>query len=73
MLAADERFDASQYAFFGRDVTQEVEIGGLDEEDDSEQAEVPEDDIVEETFSLVDGREEVSNFAAYVFSHLFMH
>ncbi|KAG6556613.1 hypothetical protein Mapa_001554 [Marchantia paleacea] len=61
---SDERFDASQYAFFGRDVTQEVEIGGLDEEDDSEQAEVPEDDIVEEAFSLVDGREEIETFGS---------
>lgn len=32
-------FDASQYAFFGNDVVQEVELGGLeDEEDDVPQA-----------------------------------
>lgn len=31
----DHRFDASQYAFFGGDVSQEVELGGLDEEDDN--------------------------------------
>ncbi|KAI5069572.1 hypothetical protein GOP47_0015873 [Adiantum capillus-veneris] len=30
----DHRFDASQYAFFGGEVSQEVELGGLDEEDD---------------------------------------
>ncbi|KAL2631220.1 hypothetical protein R1flu_015906 [Riccia fluitans] len=58
---ADERFDASQYAFFGKDVTQEVEIGGLDEEDDIEQIELPEDDIVEETFS---GAEDVEVFGS---------
>lgn len=32
--SVDDRFDASQYAFFGGDVSQEVELGGLDEEDD---------------------------------------
>ncbi|MCO5588544.1 hypothetical protein L7F22_042501 [Adiantum nelumboides] len=33
-LEDDRRFDASQYAFFGGDVSQEIELGGLDEEDD---------------------------------------
>ncbi|CAN4096662.1 unnamed protein product [Withania somnifera] len=28
-------FDASQYAFFGRDITEEVELGGLEDEQDS--------------------------------------
>lgn len=28
-------FDASQYAFFGRDIGEEVELGGLDEEGNS--------------------------------------
>ncbi|KAJ0101111.1 hypothetical protein Patl1_05116 [Pistacia atlantica] len=28
-------FDASQYAFFGKDVVEEVELGGLEDEDDS--------------------------------------
>ncbi|KAK7857765.1 protein pat1 like protein [Quercus suber] len=27
-------FDASQYAFFGKDVVEEVELGGLEEEED---------------------------------------
>lgn len=27
-------FDASQYAFFGNDVVEEVELGGLEEEDE---------------------------------------
>lgn len=33
--AADAVFDASQYAFFGKDVVEEVELGGLEDEDDS--------------------------------------
>lgn len=32
-----DRFDASQYAFFGKDVTQEVELGVLEDEDDTGQ------------------------------------
>uniref|UniRef100_A0A2N9EV30 Uncharacterized protein n=1 Tax=Fagus sylvatica TaxID=28930 RepID=A0A2N9EV30_FAGSY len=27
-------FDASQYAFFGKDVLEEVELGGLEDEED---------------------------------------
>nr|DAD43608.1 TPA_asm: hypothetical protein HUJ06_001838 [Nelumbo nucifera] len=30
----DARFDASQYAFFDKDVMEEVELGGLEDEDD---------------------------------------
>lgn len=30
----DARFDASQYAFFGKDVMEEVELGGLEDEED---------------------------------------
>ncbi|CAN4096885.1 unnamed protein product [Withania somnifera] len=33
--AAEEKFDASQYAFFGNDVVEEVELGGLEDEEDS--------------------------------------
>ncbi|KAI5069247.1 hypothetical protein GOP47_0015548 [Adiantum capillus-veneris] len=33
-LKDDERFDASQYAFFGGAISQEVELGGLDEEEE---------------------------------------
>lgn len=29
----DTLFDASQYAFFGKDVVEEVELGGLEEEE----------------------------------------
>ncbi|KAM7280471.1 hypothetical protein ACFE04_007605 [Oxalis oulophora] len=29
-------FDASQYAFFGEDVVEEVELGGLDDDDEEE-------------------------------------
>ena len=32
--AGDSMFDASQYAFFGNDVVEEVELGGLEEEED---------------------------------------
>lgn len=31
----DQRFDASQYAFFGGNISQEVVLGGLDEEDET--------------------------------------
>jgi hypothetical protein len=37
-----EFFDASQYAFFGRDLSEDVELGGLDEDDDG--GEQPDDD-----------------------------
>ncbi|CAK9873944.1 unnamed protein product [Sphagnum jensenii] len=42
--AADrsEFFDASQYAFFGRDLSEDVELGGLDEDDDG--GEQPDDE-----------------------------
>lgn len=29
-------FDASQYAFFGNDVVEEVELGGLEDDDETE-------------------------------------
>lgn len=32
--SAEEKFDASQYAFFGGDVVEEVELGGLEDEED---------------------------------------
>ncbi|XP_009604527.1 protein PAT1 homolog [Nicotiana tomentosiformis] len=32
--AGEEVFDASQYAFFGNDVVEEVELGGLEDEED---------------------------------------
>ncbi|CAN6936473.1 unnamed protein product [Brassica oleracea] len=32
--SGDSMFDASQYAFFGNDVVEEVELGGLEEEED---------------------------------------
>lgn len=31
--AGDTKFDASQYAFFGNNVLEEVELGGLDDDD----------------------------------------
>ncbi|KAL5207116.1 hypothetical protein ABZP36_031551 [Zizania latifolia] len=36
--SGDTKFDASQYAFFGNNVMEEVELGGLEEEDDSAEA-----------------------------------
>ena len=32
--AGSTLFDASQYAFFGKDVLEEVELGGLEDEED---------------------------------------
>ncbi|KAF2595295.1 hypothetical protein F2Q70_00045703 [Brassica cretica] len=32
--SGDSMFDASQYAFFGNNVVEEVELGGLEEEED---------------------------------------
>ncbi|PHT30649.1 hypothetical protein CQW23_29759 [Capsicum baccatum] len=32
--STEEKFDASQYAFFGNDVVEEVELGGLEDEED---------------------------------------
>lgn len=34
-------FDASQYAFFGNDVVEEVELGGLEDEEEDEIEYVP--------------------------------
>lgn len=38
------RFDASQYEFFGRNVLQEVELGGLEDNEDNGPAFGPADD-----------------------------
>ena len=35
LFAGDTVFDASQYAFFGKDVLEEVELGGLEDEEES--------------------------------------
>lgn len=43
--AGDEFFDASQYAFFGQEVAEEIELGGLDEEDGGEQVEDGDDPL----------------------------
>lgn len=51
-------FDASQYAFFGKDVVQEVELGGLEDDDY-----LPTVESNEEEFVL--NREEV-DFQSYV-------
>lgn len=36
MESGDTKFDASQYAFFGNNTVEEVELGGLDDEDDGD-------------------------------------
>jgi hypothetical protein len=43
--AGDEFFDASQYAFFGRGSSEDVELGGLDEDDGGEQLDDGDDAI----------------------------
>lgn len=35
MESGDTKFDASQYAFFGNNAVEEVELGGLDDDDDA--------------------------------------
>lgn len=55
-------FDASQYAFFGKDVVEEVELGGLEDED------LPVAGFDEEEFLL--DREEVPFF---FYDFLFMY
>eukprot|EP00250_Pteridium_aquilinum_P004774 c14980_g1_i1 orf=155-2395(+) len=74
----DQRFDASQYAFFGGDISQEVELGGLDEEDEvalssgtfeeDERNFLPpcEKEKVEalDTLSQLDGSLEISNISS---------
>lgn len=34
LYAGSGMFDASQYPFFGKDIMEEVELGGLEEEED---------------------------------------
>ncbi|MCO5549404.1 hypothetical protein L7F22_002875 [Adiantum nelumboides] len=53
----DERFDASQYAFFGGAVSQEVELGGLDEEDEIAFSSIYEED--ERSLNPANEKEEV--------------
>ncbi|KAJ8568406.1 hypothetical protein K7X08_027939 [Anisodus acutangulus] len=50
--AEEEKFDASQYAFFGNDVVEEVELGGLEDEEDG----LPSVGFDDEEYQL--GREE---------------
>ncbi|TYI51222.1 hypothetical protein E1A91_D12G160500v1 [Gossypium mustelinum] len=54
-------FDASQYAFFGNDVLEEVELGGLDDEDED----LPAAGLDEEEF-LFD-QEEVNILVSFSF------
>ncbi|XVE52869.1 hypothetical protein DITRI_Ditri02bG0159200 [Diplodiscus trichospermus] len=50
-------FDASQYAFFGKDVLEEIELGGLD--DDEEEEDLPPVGLDEEEFLFDRGEGEV--------------
>ena len=60
-------FDASQYAFFGKDVVEEVELGGLEDEEER----LPVAGFDEEEFLL--DREEVPLFLCdYLFIYLFI-
>lgn len=65
--AGDAVFDASQYAFFGNDVVEEVELGGL--EDDEGIAASGLDD--EEFF--YDKEEVAIQFSLYMFMILYTH
>ncbi|TYI36198.1 hypothetical protein ES332_A03G125600v1 [Gossypium tomentosum] len=58
-------FDASQYAFFGNDVLEEVELGGLDDEDED----LPAAGLDEEEF-LFD-QEEVNILVSFSFFSCF--
>ena len=51
--AGDAVFDASQYAFFGNDAVEEVELGGLEDDED----EIPQVGLADEEYQL--DREEV--------------
>ena len=51
-------FDASQYAFFGNDVVEEVELGGLEDEEEDEIEYVPAGGVVDDVEQL--DRDEVS-------------
>lgn len=51
--AGDAKFDASQYAFFDNDVVEEVELGGLEDEE----GDLPPVGLEDEEFLL--DREEV--------------
>lgn len=61
--AAEEKFDASQYAFFGSDVVEEVELGGLEDAEDG----LPLVGFDDEEYQL--GREEVA-FLTFDYFHL---
>ncbi|KAL5977300.1 hypothetical protein ACLOJK_021646 [Asimina triloba] len=57
------RFDASQYAFFGQEVLEEVELGGLeDDEDDAARVGIEDDDY---QFSSLGDREEFGGASSF--------
>lgn len=61
---AEGVFDASQYAFFGKDVAEEVELRGLEDEDDYKA--MPAAEFKEEDFLL--NKEEVIFQSCVIFS-----
>lgn len=60
LSAVDTRFDASQYAFFGKDTVEEVELGGLEDDEDEDVVFLGADDINNRYSSLGD-RDEVAS------------
>ncbi|TYG88799.1 hypothetical protein ES288_A12G049900v1 [Gossypium darwinii] len=74
-------FDASQYAFFGNDVLEEVELGGLDDEDeDLPAAGLDEEELLFDEEELLFDQEEITTSRGLchlldnqVFRNLFTH
>ncbi|XP_010907163.2 protein PAT1 homolog 1 isoform X1 [Elaeis guineensis] len=63
--AADNaRFDASQYAFFGKEAMEEVELGGLEDDDGGDDAGLIRLDDEEYRFSSIGDREEVEGLGS---------
>ncbi|XP_031499880.1 protein PAT1 homolog [Nymphaea colorata] len=60
-FSGNTRFDASQYAFFGKNVAEEVELGGLDDADDL----LVGFDDEEYRFSSIGEREEVEGMEGF--------
>lgn len=56
------RFDASQYAFFGdKNILEEVELGGLEDDEDGNGAGIVRPNDEEYLFSTIEDREEVTS------------
>ncbi|XP_040962817.1 protein PAT1 homolog [Gossypium hirsutum] len=67
-------FDASQYAFFGNDVLEEVELGGLDDEDeDLPAAGLDEEEFLFDQEEITTSRGLCHLLDNQVFKNLFTH